>query len=473
MASRSICQQLMRIPPRPLTTFRPGQQQRWMSLEALNASKHDRERVLILGSGWGGFGVARSLDTSLYQPIIVTPRTYFVFTPLLAGTAVGTLEFRTAMESAHNIKGVDVIRGRGENIDFANKQLHIESQDGSLVMDYDKLIISVGAYAQTFGVPGVKEHAFFLKDVADARRIRDRILERFEEAALPMLNDAKRKELLHFVVVGGGPTGVEFAAELHDLLEDDLKHTYPDLVNLAKITVYDVAPNILAMFDKKLQGYATQLFDRQHIEVATSHHVLEVQPDAIVTKEEGRVPCGAIIWSTGLVPNTFVANTIAKPFKTLGTDKEMKIVKAPRGMIQVDSRLRVLVEPKEGGEAKPLKDVFALGDCASIKDQMLPATAQVANQQAKWLGKALNKSGKKMAEVTEEAEFQFRSLGIMAYLGSWNAVMQKDKLDVKGKLSWLLWRTAYLTKSVSWRNRGLITVYWFLNWVFGRDINRF
>jgi len=490
MASRT----LIRIPFRPqphLFSHRAPtlcSQQRLLSLRSLNETKRgtlihpipfpppltqpDRERVLILGSGWGGFGVARSLDTKHYQPILVTPRTYFVFTPLLAGTAVGTLEFRTAMESSHSIKGVEVIRGWADAVDIAEKSVHVESVGDEAVkfdLGYDKLIIAVGSYAQTFGIPGVKEHAFFLKDVGDARKIRSRVLERFEQASLPTISKQRRKELLNFAIVGGGPTGVEFAAELHDLLKDDLVYVYPGLVEAAKITVYDVAPSILGTFDKKLQAYAGNVFRRQHIDVRTSHHVLEVQADAIVTKEDGRVPVGAVVWSTGLATSPFVAGQLGKPFLLhrdyTNQPTEMKIVKAPRGgQIQVDSHLRVLAAPTEGGAPTPLDDIFALGDCAAVTDEHLPATAQVANQQANWLGKSLNKAARRkehgLADVAEEKEFRFRSLAVMAYLGGWKAITQTDGADVKGRMAWLLWRTAYMTKSVSWRNRVLIPTYW-------------
>lgn len=184
------------------------------------------------------------LSLKHYQPVIITPRTYFVFTPLLASTAVGTLEFRTAMESSRSRHGVNVLRGWADSIDFLNKTVTVEgavekrsiSQDargeseGGIVaggprsrfeVKFDKIVIGVGAYSQTFGIPGVKEHAFFLKDVADARKIRKRILEciapirqiirkeltletGFEEAALPTASEERKKQLLNFAVVGGG-----------------------------------------------------------------------------------------------------------------------------------------------------------------------------------------------------------------------------------------------------------------------------
>jgi len=143
---------------------------------------------------------------------------------------------------------------------------------------YDKLVVAVGCYSQTFGTKGVKENAFFLNDVGDARRIRTRVLECFEIASLPSTSDRLRQQLLHFAIVGGGPTGMEFAAELSDLIREDLKKLYPTLVPMVKITVFDVAPQVLSMFDAKLGKYAMETFRREGIEVRTSHHVEELRP---------------------------------------------------------------------------------------------------------------------------------------------------------------------------------------------------
>ncbi len=173
-------------------------------------------------------------------------------------------------------------------------------------LPYDKLVIAVGAYSQTFDTPGVKEHAFFLKDVKDARRIRSRILQVMELAAQPTVSDEERRKLLHFVVVGGGPTGTEMASELHDLLESDLKRAYPSLTPLATITIYDVAPQILAAFDKGLVEEATKKFARDGIRIKNNHHVEEVKEASLVIREEGEVPYGLLVWSTGLAPNPLI-----------------------------------------------------------------------------------------------------------------------------------------------------------------------
>jgi NADH dehydrogenase FAD-containing subunit len=203
-----------------------------------------RERVLILGSGWAGYTLARRLDPKKFHAIIISPRSYFVFTPLLASTAVGTLEFRTALEPIRSKRTPSgFIQGWADSIDLFNRRVMVEEavddprlglaptgqrrvalSTGERVLankgrvfgvDYDKLVIAVGCYSQTFGIPGVRDHALFLKDVGDARRIRKRILACFEKAALPTSSDELKKYLLNFAIVGGGPTGIEFAAGKH------------------------------------------------------------------------------------------------------------------------------------------------------------------------------------------------------------------------------------------------------------------
>jgi NADH dehydrogenase FAD-containing subunit len=279
----------------------------------------------------------------------VSPRSYFAFTPLLASTAVGTLEFRTALEPVRSRRtNVTFFQGWADDVDFKNKTITIEQavddpmQGLALTTDrhagetqeqralekqsdieqgrmfditYDKLIVTVGCYSQTFGTPGVKEHAFFLKDVGDARKIRNRLLACFEAAALPTTPDEMRRQLLNFAVVGGGPTGIEFSAELHDLIREDMAKIYPELIPLHKITVYDVAEKVLPMFDEKLAHYAMNKFKREGIDIKTQHHVEQLSLGApfernnpkstpedhrlftLKIKEEGEIGVGMCVWS--------------------------------------------------------------------------------------------------------------------------------------------------------------------------------
>ncbi|KAK4699577.1 hypothetical protein P7C70_g6684, partial [Phenoliferia sp. Uapishka_3] len=252
-------------------------------------------------------------------------------------------------------------------------------------LSYDKLVIACGAYSRTFNIPGVKEYAHFLKDVKDARKIRSRILECFEQAAQPTLTDNERRDLLHFVIVGGesdsqalsGPTGIEFAAELHDLLATDLLRHFPTLTPLARVTVYDVAPKILAAFDSELVEYAVAQFHRQGVKF------------------------GMLVWSTGLAPNTLI-----KTIKDLKHDKLT-------ASLEVNDHMNTFWE-----DGRINEDVFCIGDASALTSGKLPATAQVANQEAKFVAKVLNASIKNR---TTPPPFEFKS---------------QDESSIKSQLVW-------------------------------------
>jgi len=484
--------------------------------------------VVILGSGWAGYTVARRLDPKKFQTVLVSPRSYFVFTPLLASTSVGTLEFRVALEPVHSRRSkVSFFQGWADSVDFANKKVTVEEavedprQSSALIrshhegeslekrlqekaikfdkgelfdLNYDKLIIAVGCYSQTFGIPGVKEHALFLKDVGDARKIRNRLLACFETAALPTTSDEMRKYLLNFAIVGGGPTGIEFSAELHDIIVQDLSRIYPELMKFVNITIYDVAPTVLSMFDEQLSKYATKTLSREGVTIKTSHHVVELregvpashQKDQKIrdkrtcytlrTEEEGDIGVGMVVWSTGLQMNPFVENALSKTFQlqvdgvNISNDDGWVVKKQPKtGAIITNDKLQVILESKSESDKRRtvMKDIFAIGDCALLEGTMFPATAQVAAQKADWLGKRLNKGD------IERKEFKWRDLGVMAYIGNYKAIMQSGRgHNVSGRPAWLIWRGAYLTKTVSLRNKVLIPIIWALNWMFGRDTSR-
>ncbi|KAF9081251.1 hypothetical protein BGX23_001098 [Mortierella sp. AD031] len=443
-------------------------------------------RVMILGSGWGGFKLLRDMDKNAYQVVAVSPRNHFLFTPLLASTSVGTLEFRCITEPVRGYtRNVEYHQAWCDTVDFENSKVdctlnlstvpatHItdpvthtlqsvtSTQRNHLQLDYDHLIIAVGSYSNTFNIPGVKEHAFFLKEVSDARKIRSRVLECFERAEMSRSNEEKNG-LLHFAVVGGGPTGVEFSSELHDFIREDCSRLFPGLMNHVTLAVYDVAPTILANFDKSLAEYCMTKFKRSGIEVRTGTVVERVEDGKLVLKNGKEVPFGCLVWSTGLTENPMTASL------------ENKVLKSKSKRIMTDPYLRVL-----DNEGKVIPNVYAVGDCATIKDHELPQTAQVANQQAIYLRKALNKLAKQpeksFTDVT--APFSFKNLGSMAYIGNWEAVVDMTKINEKAKesgtLAWVFWRSSYLTMSVSVRNKMIIPMYWFMTWVFGRDVSSF
>ncbi|KAI9567719.1 NDE1, mitochondrial external NADH dehydrogenase [Boletus coccyginus] len=442
-----------------------------------------KQRLVILGSGWGGYEVLRGIDKKRWDVTIISPTNAFNFTPLLASCAVGTLEFRCAVEPVRRYSPqVTAYQAWCDNIDFKQKvltcmpatpPLSFEESSVPLIegsttetqfpgtgtpftVRYDKLVIAVGAYSQTFDVPGVKEYAHFLKDVRDARAIRTRILDCFEQANQPTLSDIQRRNLLNFCIVGGGPTGVEFAAELHDLLHAEVERHYPSLARLAKITLYDVAPNILGSFDRSLASYAEEKFCRDGISIKTRHHVERVEKDRMFVKEQGEVPFGLLVWSTGLAPNPLIQSIeyIAKHERSQS--------------LLTDDNLNVITKD---GQIDP--DVWAIGDAAIIKTAVLPATAQVANQKAKYMVKKLNK----IVKDQEHAKpFEFHNQGSLAYLGDWKAIYDRStaetgiKAKESGRLAWLLWRSAYFTMTLSVRNKILVPTYWWVVSVFALPV---
>ncbi|KAI0711767.1 FAD/NAD-P-binding domain-containing protein [Fomitopsis betulina] len=469
---------------------------------AVSAPK-GQQHLVILGSGWGGYELLRGIDKKRWHVTIVSPNNYFNFTPLLASCCVGTLEFRAAIEPVRRYTPqVNAYQAWCDSIDFKNKTITCMPATPPLPFDepssfaspattngmsstvsdtatkasrervgarnpgtthfslrYDRLVVAVGAYNQTFDVPGVKENAYFLKDIRDARAIRARILECFEQANQPTITDDDRRKLLHFCIVGGGPTGVEFAAELHDLLHTEVKKHFPGLHRFARISLYDVAPRILGSFDEGLQQYATKKFDREGIRLLTQHHVERVEPGKMHVKEQGEVCFGLLVWSTGLAPNPLI-ESISEAQKDPKTKS-----------LITDEHLNVLM--KDTG--KPDPDVWAVGDAAMINSAPLPATAQVANQKAKYLWRKLNQIGRDRPATDP---FQFHNAGSLAYVGGWQAVYDRTHAETAkgkeaGRFAWLLWRSAYFTMTLSVRNKILVPMYWFMNWIFGRDMSRF
>lgn len=275
----------------------------------------------------------------------------------------------------------------------------------------------------------------------------------FERSCQPGLSDEMQSNLLHFLIVGGGPTGVEFSAELHDFITEDLSRLYPLLMEKVQITLIDVAPKILSTFDMSLSDYTAKKFARKGIRIRTGTVVTQVLSDqAIVLKNGTTIHYGLLVWATGISPNPLVHSLAGSN----------KVAKCPRsGRLLTDAYCRVL----NIQEQSPVQEgIYAIGDCASIKENDLPCTAQVAKQKAKYLGRLLN-SFVHLRSVEQNAPFSYRDMGSMAYIGQWRAIAglsltKEKKWNESGILAWLLWRSAYFTMSVSVRNKILIPTYW-------------
>ena len=188
-----------------------------------------------------------------------------------------------------------------DQVDAANNRIHCRDyfhEGRTFALDYDYLICCQGAQSNTFRVPGVEKHAYFLKQLSDARAIRNRLMELFERASNRFISEEERQALTTFVIVGGGPTSIEFSGELHDFIVEDVAKWFPDVKT--RVIVVESTDHILGTFDSKLTEYAmTILKSRSEITLKTNTHVKRVDENAVLLSSGETIPCGITVWSTG------------------------------------------------------------------------------------------------------------------------------------------------------------------------------
>jgi NADH dehydrogenase FAD-containing subunit len=346
-----------------------------------------RPKIAVIGCGWAGFRFAMDIDKQKYDVSLISPRNHFLFTPLLPSTAVGTLEFRCIQEPVRTIPGLDYKQATCNEIDYKNKRLHCAEvfKNEKFTLDYDYLVLAPGSETNTFNVPGVEGNprVFFLKQLDHARLIRNKLIESFERAGLPSTSREEKMRLLTFIVVGGGPTNIEFASELHDFLTMDVSRHYGDLLPFVRVVVVEASGHILGTFSSSLVDYVEKLFRSRRIDVRANTAVKAVEDGHVAVLGDGtRMPFGLMVWSTGI-----------KQVKLI-RDMSGSVAHARGSRLVIDGHLRLLSAPPGSANAAPsggsgtpavpvygppLADgtVFAMGDCACDKDRPLPALAQV------------------------------------------------------------------------------------------------
>jgi NADH dehydrogenase FAD-containing subunit len=267
-------------------------------------------------------------------------------------------------------------------------------------------------------------------------------MELFERASNRFISDEERQALTTFVIVGGGPTSIEFSGELHDFIVEDVAKWFPDVKT--RVIVVESTDHILGSFDSKLTDYAMNILkSRSEITLKTNTHVQSVKENEVLLSNGEVIPCGITVWSTGLSPTDLTS--------TLPFCKEKR-----SGRIYTNDHLQVLVDEKT-----TINNIFALGDCATPVNKSLPATAQAAVQQAKYLAKRFNQKEFRLKDSNEinnkdYPAFDFNNLGMLAYLGGYGGLADLKQGKTAGFFSWLLWRSVYLTRLVSFKNRLLV-----------------
>ncbi|OAQ97772.1 hypothetical protein LLEC1_00553 [Akanthomyces lecanii] len=497
----------------------------------------DKPKLVILGGGWGGVALLKELHADDYHVTVISPTNYFLFTPMLPSATVGTLESRSLVEPIRRILGRihgHFIRASAEDVCFNDKLVEVSQKDcnGEKVrfyVPYDKLVVAVGSVTNPHGVKGL-ENAFFLKDINDARMIRNKIIHNLELACLPTTSDVERRRLLSFCVSGGGPTGVEFAAELYDLLNEDLTRNFPRLLrNEISVHLIQSRSHILNTYDEEVSKYAEKRFARDHVDVLTNSRVQEVHPDKIVfsqKQDDGtlvtkELPIGFCLWSTGVsqteptgapsrpTPTCASRNNVADHIVRVLRSIAYKHGKDPENLqLHFSDWRKVAAEvkqrfPQAVSHLRRLDKLFQefdrdqsgtldFGELRELLAQIdskltsLPATAQRANQQGVYLGKKLNKMAhlSRGLEVNDVRDgdldaaafraFEYRHLGSLAYVGNSAVFDLGDGWSFTGGL-WAVyaWRAAYFAQSVSFRTRCLMAMDWAKRGLFGRDLMSF
>ena len=328
----------------------------------------DKPRLVILGGGWGGVALLKELNPEDYHVTLISPKNYFLFTPMLPSATVGTLELKSLVEPIRKVLARvngHFVRASAEDVDFSSRLVEVSQKDcyGREVrfyVPYDKLVVAVGSVTNPHGVKGL-EHCHVLKDIDDARKIRNQLVHNMELACLPTTSDQERRRLLSFVVSGGGPTGVEFAAELFDLLNEDLTHHFPKLLrNEISVHLIQSRGHILNTYDEAVSKYAEARFARDQVEVLTNARVSEVKEDRIIFSQKDdagnvvtkELPMGFCLWSTGVSQTEFCHSLASK----LGESQ------ANRHALETDPHLRL--------NGTPLGDVYAIGDCSTVQNNV-------------------------------------------------------------------------------------------------------
>jgi len=409
-------------------------------------------RVVIVGAGFAGLSAARALIGERVEVTIVDQRNFHTFQPLLYEVATAGLE---AGDVAYPIRA---IFGRADNVVFrfatvsgVDWDRHLVLLEGGATLPFDTVVVASGATARFFGIPGAAEFTFPLYTLTDARTLRNHVLRRLEDADSDP--DALAEGALTFVVVGGGPTGVEVAGALAELLDVAVRHDGFSFDRAAgRIVLIDGLDRLLTPFEESAAAYAAKTLTGRGVQLLFGHMVRSVDESCVEFDNGDRIPTKTVVWAGGVT----VEDTVAS---ALGTEA------GPNG--------RLVVEPDLAITGRG--DAFAVGDAAAVPwgphasggDTICPQLAQVAIQSGKHAAaQILNRIDGRPTEP-----FHYRDKGIMATIGRRAAVTQFPQgLVIRGTLGWLAWLGLHILYLIGFRNKIIVLVNWswrYLSWGSG------
>jgi NADH dehydrogenase len=409
-------------------------------------------RVVIIGAGFGGLSAARALVGQPVEVTIVDQRNFHTFQPLLYEVATAGLE---AGDVAYPVRA---IFGRSKNVSFRFGTVTGVDWNGRLVtledadpLPFDSVVVASGATARFFGIPGAAEFTFPLYTLQDARTLRDHVLRRLEDADTDP--SSATNGLLTFVVVGGGPTGVEVAGALAELLDVAVRH---DGFNFDRrsgsIILVDGLDRLLTPFKPSGAAYAARTLERRGVELKLGHMVRSVDGACVKLDDGSQIPTRTVVWAGGVSVEGTVASAL-------------DLATGPNGRLEVGTDLSL---PGH-------QDAYAIGDAAAVRwgpgspdpSEICPQLAQVAIQSGKHAAEQI------VHRVRDEPTrpFSYRDKGIMATIGRRAAITEFPQgLEVRGTLGWLAWLGLHLVYLIGFRNRIVVLINWswrYLSWGSG------
>ncbi|HEX5042087.1 MAG TPA: NAD(P)/FAD-dependent oxidoreductase [Candidatus Polarisedimenticolaceae bacterium] len=405
-----------------------------------------RPRVLVVGAGFGGLRVARALRHAPVDVLLVDRGNVHVFQPLLYQVA-------TAGLSVDNVtRPVRAIFRRQRNVAFRMAEVTgldlgartAATPDGPLPWDF--LVLAAGGGTNFFGNTGLAAHSLGLKEVEDAVRVRNHVLRRFEQAAITM-EEARRRELLTLVLVGGGPTGIELAGALAELAHLVLAREYAGLhPGEIRILLLEMGTRLLPALPEKLGSYALRSLTRKGVEVRFGVRVEGYDGRVVELGGGERLPAGTLLWAAGIRASHLLAG--------------LGLPLGPQGRIPVLPSLQVNGHPQ----------VYAIGDAAYLEQdgQALPMVAQVAMQ----MGVHAAMNIQRQLRREKPRPFRYRDLGTMATIGRRAAVAHLAGIELTGLVAWIAWLALHVVQLIGYRNRVVVLVNWAWNYLFYDPANR-
>lgn len=398
-------------------------------------------RVVIVGAGFGGLQAAQSLANSGAEVLLIDRNNYHTFVPLLYQVATAQLEpeliaypVRTIVRRTRNLR---FLRAEVERIDFAQQVV----ETNKAVIPYDFLVLATGSQTQFLGVLGASKQALSMRTLEEAVGLRNHIFSCLEQAARePDLQ--RRQQLLTFVIVGGGPTGVEMTGALVEMLRGRLRQDYPTLdLRQAKLILVQSSDRLLADLPKKLGRYTCKRLRQLGVEVYLQTRVSQVTPDAVYLQSDRAIPAATVICTAGL--------------EATAPETPQELSRATKRKLVVRPTLQLLERP----------EVYAIGDLAYFEKngKSLTGVAPEALQQ----GVAVARNIKRQLQGKDPKPFNYFNKGRLAIIGCYSGVGKIGGFAFSGFLAWLMWLGVHLVYLPGFRSRLLVLLTWFHAYLLG------